>query len=286
VGLLILLLLVSCLTWGTWFLFGADKLLALSGLDPAKLESLSKFGDLFGGLNALFTATAFSGLIWSGVMQRKELELQRAQLRLQSAAIERQTEQIKQQTALIEKSNAAFDEQSAEHFFFQVLSLLESKTASVGKYFSDQGAMPLRQASHILADKCRAIAATNDALDPLKKPKYLLDQARKVLGDLTTDVRAPINEVARTSYQLLDFIDGFAGSAEKKYRCSKLLRNQLGPDFLLVLGVRLQARQDSDKFKKLIEKYSFFKGLDKSAVAFLDGFFMAEAFHRPTVGTP
>ena len=47
------------------------------------IEKAGQFGDSFGILTALFSGLAFSGLIITILLQRKELELQRKELRLQ-----------------------------------------------------------------------------------------------------------------------------------------------------------------------------------------------------------
>jgi hypothetical protein len=45
-------------------------------------KSAAAFGDSFGGVNALFSAFAFGGLIYTILLQRKELSLQRLELSL------------------------------------------------------------------------------------------------------------------------------------------------------------------------------------------------------------
>ena len=47
-----------------------------------EMASRGQFGDIFGGVNALFTGLAFAGLIYTILLQRRELELQRDELRL------------------------------------------------------------------------------------------------------------------------------------------------------------------------------------------------------------
>lgn len=64
------------------------------------LASRASNGDMFGPTNALFSGLAFAGLIYTIVMQRKELEMQRMELRLQREAIADSTkEQAKQACA-------------------------------------------------------------------------------------------------------------------------------------------------------------------------------------------
>jgi hypothetical protein len=58
-----------------------------------------QFGDLFGGVNALFTGLAFAGVIYTILLQRSELKLQREELRLTREELHRsadaQLEQVK-----------------------------------------------------------------------------------------------------------------------------------------------------------------------------------------------
>lgn len=77
------------------------------------LESRAQNGDMFGPTNALFSGLAFVGLIYTIIMQRKELAMQRDELRLQREAMrDAATEQSKQaqaqlaQLAALEKSNS------------------------------------------------------------------------------------------------------------------------------------------------------------------------------------
>ncbi len=54
-----------------------------------ELEDQGQFGDLFGGLNAIFTAFAFAAVFWTGRMQKEELALQRNELALQRDEIKK-----------------------------------------------------------------------------------------------------------------------------------------------------------------------------------------------------
>lgn len=56
-----------------------------------------QYGDLFGGLNALFAGFAFVGLIYTILLQRKELSLQREELKLARKELTKQTKVISTQ---------------------------------------------------------------------------------------------------------------------------------------------------------------------------------------------
>jgi len=69
------------------------------------LESRAQNGDMFGPTNALFSGLAFAGLIYTIIMQRKELEMQRDELRMQREAMEGAAEeQAKQAQAQSEQT--------------------------------------------------------------------------------------------------------------------------------------------------------------------------------------
>lgn len=54
-----------------------------------QMDERGQFGDIFGGVNALFTGLAFAGVIYTILLQRRELELQREELRLNRAELSR-----------------------------------------------------------------------------------------------------------------------------------------------------------------------------------------------------
>lgn len=93
--------------WGvTWF--------SMWDID---LETRGTFGDMFGGLNALFSGLAFAGVIIAIVLQTKELELQRQELEETRAEIRGQKEQLEAQAATMKK-------QAFETAFFRLLQNL------------------------------------------------------------------------------------------------------------------------------------------------------------------
>lgn len=72
---------------------------------PEWAES-GQFGDMFGGLNALFSGLAFLGVIYAIFLQREELGLQRKELELTR-------EELKRTAEAQEKSEKALSKQAA-----------------------------------------------------------------------------------------------------------------------------------------------------------------------------
>lgn len=56
------------------------------------MEARGQFGDMFGGLNAIFSGLAFLGVIYAVLLQRTELELQRKELELTRKELARTAE--------------------------------------------------------------------------------------------------------------------------------------------------------------------------------------------------
>lgn len=70
--------------------------------------SRGQFGDLFGAANALFSGLAFAGLIYTVLLQRKELQLQREELRMTRTELARSAKaQEKSERALASQALAA-----------------------------------------------------------------------------------------------------------------------------------------------------------------------------------
>lgn len=74
------------------------------------------FGDMFGAVNALFSAFAFAGLIYTILVQRYELTLQRKELELQREEVRRNGDQLEEQKKIMAQ-------QSFENTFFKLIEL-------------------------------------------------------------------------------------------------------------------------------------------------------------------
>lgn len=95
IGYFVLLIAVVLgLCWGGWYLIDHY-------VEPAPGETLTAargaFGDKFGALNAVFSALAFAGIIFTILLQRRELSFQRNEIRESKKQIEKQNELIGRQ---------------------------------------------------------------------------------------------------------------------------------------------------------------------------------------------
>ena len=64
------------------------------------------FGDMFGSVNALFSGLAFTGIIMTILLQRKEFELQRDELADTREVLELQKEELTATRTEFEKQNS------------------------------------------------------------------------------------------------------------------------------------------------------------------------------------
>lgn len=64
--------LLQVMLWLVILLFGGNFCIMFTGLSDAERGT---FGDQFGAVNALFSGLAFAGLIYTIILQRKDLKL-------------------------------------------------------------------------------------------------------------------------------------------------------------------------------------------------------------------
>lgn len=84
------------------------------------------FGDMFGGLNALFSGFAFVGVILAILMQSAELKLQREELAETREVLADQKEQLEAQSKTLIKQNF-------ENTFFQLVQYYDAVLLGIGK---------------------------------------------------------------------------------------------------------------------------------------------------------
>lgn len=89
-----------------------------------------QFGDQFGAVNALFSGLAFAGLIFTIVLQKKELALQREELT-------QTREELKGQKEQLEEQNKTLKIQRFENTFFQMLTQFQEIVNNINYSYKD-----------------------------------------------------------------------------------------------------------------------------------------------------
>lgn len=205
---------------------------------------LGTFGDSFGALNTLFSGLAFAGIIVSIFLQSKELSETRGEIKAQGNQFKLQTQ--------------ALNRQVFETTLFQLISLhneiLDSVTVLAG---ADRLQIYGRAAVKEIYLKKFHEGTFRYELDlhPSEYPKNINEYYmafHEVYGE-------QIGHYFRNIYQIINFIDKSEVSNKKFY--SNLLRAQMSSHELGLLFYNCLSDLGREKFKPLIEKYSFFEHL-------------------------
>ena len=232
------------------------------------------FGDKFGAVNALFSGLAFAGLIFTIVLQRKELSLQREELQLTRKEME-------EQTAEFEKQNSTLRLQRFENTFFQLLSQFESVTDNLSfsymedhsqkEYYADGESPTFEVNPPRTIVTGRELFRTafeevphytyRDSILPGEKMRYI--GMRNLLanigmkGYMDSFTPSYFDHYFRLMYRILKFVDNTKLIEDKgKYDYTCILRALLSRYELVWLYYNGLSDYGSEKFKPLIEKYS------------------------------
>lgn len=238
------------------------------------------FGDKFGAVNALFSGLAFAGLIFTIVLQKKELSLQREELQLTRKEME-------EQTAEFEKQNSTLRLQRFENTFFQLLSQFESVTDNLSfsymedhsykKCYADEDSptsevnpprtiVTGRELFRTAFEEVPHYSFYRDSILPGEKMRYI--GMRNLLanigmkGYMDSFTPSYFDHYFRLMYRILKFVDNTKLIEDKdKYDYTCILRALLSRYELVWLYYNGLSDYGSEKFKPLIEKYSMLQNL-------------------------
>lgn len=204
------------------------------------LANLGIFGDSFNVLTSLFTGLAFAGVIISVILQTQELKEARNVFAGQKKALEEQQEEM---------VNQSFDNK-----FFQMLNLLNSIKYS----FATKG-----EHGHKILKRLRVILISESesatTLDSFQESFIRFNN----IHDIT------FKYFFINLYQVLKYIDKEIEDIEVAKDYTNIVRAQLSKDELVLLFFNAYCIIDisGNKYKKLVEKYSFFEHLEYADLA-------------------
>ncbi len=244
-------------------------------------EERGTFGDMFGSINALYSGLAFAGIIFTILLQRKELKLQR--------------EELSDTRKEFEIQNKTLRLQRFENTFFSLLTLhhqiVDSIDIDIEKAQSIAGFMRLKDAIENGRPFDRIILKGRDVfkemyekmLPELDKKETLNEDYLKCYEKVQTD----FGHYFRNLYRIIKFVDetefhthselGTSPDDKKyidllkyslpnhntKYKYTSMVRAQLSDYELLWLFYNCLSENGVEKFKPYIEKYSLLKNLPK-----------------------
>lgn len=244
------------------------------------------FGDQFGAVNALFSALAFAGLIYTIILQMNELRYQRVELADNRKEMERQTTEFKQQ-------NEALKRQSFEHTFFNMLSLQQQIVSELT--ITEQETVWL---------KADAPKGGFDSHQEIVEHTYKGREAFEFLFFHQTDrqanglsqelirggllgyenayYRTRLDHYFRHFYTILKFVDGSSVINEgDKYQYATILRATLSRYELVLLYYNGLSSLGNKKLKPLLEKYCILNNLNPYLLILSHN-----GFEKTKAGTP
>jgi hypothetical protein len=236
--------------------------------------SRGQFGDMFGALNALFSAIAFAALVYTMILQKAELRLQRKELEETRGEIKGQKEQLEIQTK-------TFVIQNFESTFFNILTLhhkiVDGTDIRVSSSTTKDGRDCYIWLANYLDRKCyQALDAQKGAPNPapqsgstysLETLFFITQKSYQQIvpplwEQLYREHRSDLGHYFRNLYHVAKFVDSNAALCDREKRqYMGILRAQLSyGELSLLFHNGLSAR--AAKFKPLIEKYALLKNME------------------------
>lgn len=255
-----------------WFVspFIIDSILRNSG-KFGELEFMAQFGDSFGLVNSLFSGLALGGIIYTIILQKKELRLQREELKLTRG-------ELKQTRGEFELQNKTMSIQQFETTFFNLINLhnnildsISQESVVTDKNFKHvnhtyYGVDAFRRFVAIIKQYSKDISWSNDTED-LKR-----------ISDVM--IKLQYNNDIKRYFSLLYQILKSINDLEINSKYVSIIRSQLSDSELIILFYYVISKNNESKFKELIERFSMFKYIDTDNLFSVDhcNFYSPKAF--------
>lgn len=230
--------IVCSVAWVAWPVIG--PLVANALFRKEDLASYGQYGDLYGGLNALFTGLAFAAVWWTGRMQRKELELQRRELELQRGELT--------------STREVFRRQNFETTFFNQLQLFREIRSSIS-FRNGNFAASMTWA----ADRCATILSScKEASTP---DEFRREVGARFIKSVFEPNEAELGPYFRSLYHIFKLVSAQDYmSHEQQTSYANLARAQLSVNDLVILCADLTTEL-SNGFRPLVERYGILRHL-------------------------
>lgn len=248
------------------------------------------FGDQFGAVNALFSGLAFTGLIYTIILQRRDLELQRNDLKLQREELILTRQEMEEQTAEFEKQNETLRIQRFENTFFNMLSQFQEvvNNLSVSARVKGENVVLTGRESFQELFERAVVYIPNPQRDGefvgIRGMKAVLD-TYGLEGYVNSEAPTQFDHYFRLLYRILKFVktSPLITRFEDEYEYTSILRATLSRYELVWLYYN-GLTYGKNKLKPLIERYAMLKNLRKDLL--VDGVNCeeyAESAYRKTI---
>lgn len=239
-------------------------------------EVRGTFGDMFGGVNAIFSGLAFIGVIFAIFLQRQEVAIAKQE-------ISRTKKMLVKQRVQLELQNRQAKKQNFEQTFFQLLTLFSELTERMDfVHPSTKIKTNGKDVFPVLLKRLNVYHNTLEANDTdfsdeigNNMPNYLetlpagSSSEPYELFYYGGNNGLETGHYMRTLYNLIKFVDNADVDLEKKFY-TNLVRAQLSDAETALLFHNCLSNLGNLKFKPLIEKYALLKNFQKR-YEFADG---------------
>lgn len=232
--------------WAIWGLWGVEKF-ALYWSSSTDLDSLGQTGDLFGGVNALFAALAFTGVGLAAYFQYRTNELAQHTL------------EITLQAQALASFEPLFFKLLERHDQMYAALRLEARNTIKSGFPGPNEANPAELASwfreQVKARQLTAIGAIHQGTSPTEDD---FEWLRLNFEDLYISNEHVLGPFYRTTYHIFNLIDKSTLSESEKVRYANIARSAMNRDELLMLMLNC-AQPRGASMKTLVERYGLLK---------------------------
>jgi len=229
-------------------------------------EIWGQFGDYVGGiLNPLFSLTTIFALLYTIILQSKELRESTDQLRLSAEAFQKQ--------------NTVLEKQQFETTFFQMLTLFNEiinsiETTTPIPQFVDNGKIRLPDEFDVGTEVIKGRKCFNEFYDRLKlryhnnhwspspvAEKDEIKQINELYDSFYSAHQYELGHYFRILYNIIKFVKN--SNVSDKHFYTNIVRAQLSSQELLLLFYNALSDFGNEKFKPLIEEFALLKTVPK-----------------------
>lgn len=232
-------------------------------------EKQGQFGDQFGAVNALFSGLAFAGLIFTIILQKKELALQREELT-------QTREELKGQKEQLEEQNKTLKIQRFENTFFQMLTQFQEIVNNItysykdihGRDYTVKGREAFYQSFEVAEHKTKLSDWNPAHINHQYVGMRDIIQSLGYDGYMESFTPTYFDHYFRFLYRILRFIQTspLVSSFEEEYEYTCMLRATLSRYELVWLYYN-GLSYGKDKLKPLIERYAMLNNLRDDLLA-------------------
>ena len=220
------------------------------------LNKLSAFGDSFGSINTFISSFALIGVIWSVIMQKKELQLQREELR-------KTTEELHSQKEEFEQQNKTARYQRFDNTFFQLLNNQREKIQDLHISFTNLHEVFVSEdEKYDGRDVFKNILFHRLPNNRLSTNLISLVNAKQAWEGYYSYYYASISTLYfKGLLHLLEYISSSSiiDESDKEFYAN-IVRTSLSKNELITLFLHAQI-YDVDRFKHVIYRFSFFQDI-------------------------